>query len=109
MQGSECSRRAFRVRGNLPGGVHVPESRCGVRDVWGYMRNGFVSCHLRRAQRFDNLIGGDRENSAHVCSSMVLRRHGDHTLGQSDPHPETAGLSQREDRLQLRRKHLDGE
>ena len=60
----------------------------------GWVRNGFVSRHLRNAQRFDNLIGGDREISARVGSSLVLR-FGDHNLGQSDPHPEAAGLSQR--------------
>lgn len=63
----------------------------------------------RHVRRLNNIIGGDREHSARVCSSNVLLRYGDHNLGQSDPHPEAAGLSQREDRLQLRRKHLDGE
>jgi hypothetical protein len=87
---SECSRCAFlSVVTFRP--ARTSQNAGRVSEVCGgWARNGFGSHHLHHAQRFVNLIGGDRENSARVCTSLVLRRYGDHNLGQSDPHPEAA-------------------
>ena len=78
------------VRGNLPAGAHVPESRSGVRDVRGMGAERLRFAPSVPGPTVRQIDGGYRENSARVCTSLVLRRYGDHSLGQSDPHPEAA-------------------